>query len=216
MKGEKTKPSKRSGYHHGDLKQALLEAGVALAREGGGPDAVALRETTRRAGVAPNAAYRHYASRHELLQAVRSAALAGLARSIEKELAKVANEADPVQFARDSVRAVGTGYMNFAIAEPGLFRTAFTVPDELHGEAVPEKAGGSGMNPFQLLGLALDRCLDAGLLTQEQRKGAEFLAWSAVHGLSMLVIDGPLRELKPEVVQMIGQRLLIMVEKGLT
>lgn len=189
---------------------------MALAREGGGPGAVALRETTRRAGVAPNAAYRHYASRHELVQAVRSAALAGLARSIEQELAKLDEGDDPRQFGRDSVRAVGTGYIRYAVSEPGLFRTAFSVPDDLRGEAVPDKAGESGMNPFQLLGLALDRCLDAGLISTEQRKGAEFLAWSAVHGLSMLVIDGPLRELKPEVIEVIGQRLLDMVEKGLT
>ena len=76
----------RRTYHHGDLRQTLLDAGIALAR-GGGPDAVVLREATRRAGVVPNAAYRHFASRHALLQAVRSAALAALAMAMEKELA---------------------------------------------------------------------------------------------------------------------------------
>ncbi|HXH71198.1 MAG TPA: TetR/AcrR family transcriptional regulator [Mariprofundaceae bacterium] len=216
MKRDKSEHGKRRSYHHGDLKQALLEAGVTLAREGGGPDAVALREATRRAGVAPNAAYRHYASRHDLVQAVRSAALAGLARAIEQEMAGVDETADPVRYARDSLRAVGTGYVKFAVAEPGLFRTAFTVPDDLQGEAVPEKAGRSGMNPFQLLGLALDRCLDAGLMSAAQRQGAEFIAWSAVHGLAMLVIDGPLRELPPEAVRGLGQRVLDMVEAGLT
>ena len=50
----------RSTYRHGDLRRALLEAGIELARSGG-PDAVVLREATRRAGVAPNAAYRHFA-----------------------------------------------------------------------------------------------------------------------------------------------------------
>ncbi|MCE1190745.1 MAG: TetR/AcrR family transcriptional regulator, partial [Acidovorax sp.] len=48
----------RSTYRHGDLRRALLDAGIELARQGG-PDAVVLREATRRAGVAPNAAYRH-------------------------------------------------------------------------------------------------------------------------------------------------------------
>ncbi len=210
-----SKQTKRRSYHHGDLKQALLEAGVEMAREGGGPDAVALREATRRAGVAPNAAYRHYTNRHDLVQAVRSAALAGLARSIEQELAKVDETAGPMKFGRDSVRAVGTGYIQFAVSEPGLFRAAFTVPDALQGEAVPEKAGESGMNPFQLLGLALDRCMDAGLLSPEQRQGAEFIAWSAVHGLSMLVIDGPLRELPPEAIHKLGQRVIDMVEAGI-
>ena len=63
----------------------MLEAGIALA-QAGGPDAVVLREATRRAGVVPNAAYRHFASRLELLQAVRMAALSRLALSMEAEL----------------------------------------------------------------------------------------------------------------------------------
>ncbi|RZJ16909.1 MAG: TetR/AcrR family transcriptional regulator, partial [Haliea sp.] len=62
----------RSTYRHGDLRRALLEAGIELARANG-PDAVVLREATRRAGVAPNAAYRHFESRQALLQAVRAA-----------------------------------------------------------------------------------------------------------------------------------------------
>ena len=75
-----TKPATRSTYRHGDLRRALLEAGIALA-QAGGPDAVLLREATRRAGVVPNAAYRHFASRLELVRAVRIAALSRLAPS---------------------------------------------------------------------------------------------------------------------------------------
>ena len=73
-----TKPKPRSTYRHGDLRRALLDAGIELARDGG-PDAVVLREATRRAGVVPNAAYRHFASRHALLVAVRAAALSAVA-----------------------------------------------------------------------------------------------------------------------------------------
>ena len=71
-------PPPRKTYRHGDLRRALLEAGIELARFGG-PDAVVLREATRRAGVVPNAAYRHFASRQDLLAAVRSASIAKLA-----------------------------------------------------------------------------------------------------------------------------------------
>src|SRR6202795_1766143 len=81
-------PPARSTYRHGDLRRALLEAGIELARDGG-PDAVVLREATRRAGVVPNAAYRHFASRHELLQAVSAAPLSALAVAMETELARV-------------------------------------------------------------------------------------------------------------------------------
>jgi AcrR family transcriptional regulator len=214
MTGTTNNPPGRSTYRHGDLRRALLDAGIALAQDGG-PDAVVLREATRRAGVVPNAAYRHFASRQELLQAVRAAALSALAVAMETELAKLSRAGRPADLARASLRAVGTGYLRFAQAEPGLFRTAFSVPDEVEGDTDQAKAGHSGLNPFQLLSAALDRLVEAGVLPPERRPGAEYLAWSAVHGLALLVIDGPLRNAAPAQRDAIGQRLLDMVEKGL-
>ena len=204
----------RSTYRHGDLRRVLLEAGIELARSGG-PDAVVLREATRRAGVAPNAAYRHFASREALLQAVRAAALSAVAAAMEAELASVPAQLAPADFARASVRAVGAGYLRFAQAETGLFRTAFARSDVMLQET-PElpTSGASGLNPFELLGAALDKLVQANVMPPERRPGAEFLAWSAVHGLAMLVIDGPLAVIAPQMEQ-VGQRLLDMVEKGL-
>lgn len=208
-------PPPRSTYRHGDLRRVLLEEGIELARTGG-PDAVVLREATRRAGVAPNAAYRHFASREALLQAVRAAALSAVAAAMEAELANLPAGLPPADFARASVRAVGSGYLRFAQAEPGLFRTAFARSDMLI-QATPETptAGPGGLNPFELLGTALDKLVEAGVMPPEKRPGAEFLAWSAVHGLAMLVIDGPLGPVIGPHMQQIGQRLLDMVEKGL-
>jgi hypothetical protein len=71
------------------------------------------------------------------------------------------------------------------------------------------------LNPFELLGDALDKMVAAGLIPPERRPGAEFLAWSAVHGLAMLVIDGPLRAAVGPRMQQVGQRVPDMVEKGL-
>ncbi len=85
MSDKKPSPT-RSTFRHGDLRRALLDAGVALARQGG-PGAIVLREATRRAGVVPNAAYRHFESRQALLEAVRAAALAALARAIKPSAA---------------------------------------------------------------------------------------------------------------------------------
>ena len=121
----------------------------------------------------------------------------------------------PTVFARAGLRAIGTAYLRFAQAETGLFRTAFAVPGDPEGDNDPAKAGKSGLNPFQLLGDALDRLVEAGVLPPERRPGAEYLAWSAVHGLAMLVIEGPLGRLQPVQRQEIEQRLLDMVEKGL-
>ncbi|MEO6016535.1 MAG: TetR/AcrR family transcriptional regulator [Polaromonas sp.] len=205
----------RSTYRHGDLRRALLDAGVELAREGG-PDAVVLREATRRAGVAPNAAYRHFASRQALLKSVRAAALSAVALAIEAELASVPADLAPPDFARASVRAVGAGYLRFAQAETGLFRTAFALSDDLATpDPSPERVGETGKSPYQLLGGALDKLVSAGVMPPERRPGAEFLAWSAVHGLAMLVIDGPLGPVIGTRMQQVGQRLLDMVEKGL-
>jgi AcrR family transcriptional regulator len=220
---------KRERYRHGDLKRALVEAGTALAREGG-PDAIVLREATRRAGVVPNAAYRHFASRDDLLEAVRSAALSALAGAMEAamatEIASVSSPGGPrgkggipsaADIARARLRAVGAGYLRFAREETGLFRTAFT-PSAAGVEHMPDpaRAGPGGLNPFELLSCALDDMAKAGAMPEKQREGAEYLAWSAVHGMAMLTIDGPLRILTPEDYRALGRRLLAMVEGGLT
>ncbi|WP_334186565.1 TetR/AcrR family transcriptional regulator [Noviherbaspirillum sp.] len=211
---EESRPPRRSTYRHGDLYRALLEAGVELARTGG-PDAVVLREVTRQAGVVPNAAYRHFADRQALLEAVCDAAQARLALAIETELAALPKKKDPVKAAHGRLRAIGAAYVKFARAEPGLFRTAFSVPPNLDQSASPAKAGSSGLSPFQHLSAALDAMADAGALPAERRKGAEFLAWSAVHGLAMLLLDGPLRQLDDAHAAATRERLLDMVVQGL-
>jgi AcrR family transcriptional regulator len=211
--GATTRQKARDTYRHGDLRRALLDAGIELARAGGA-EAVVLREVTRRAGVVPNAAYRHFASRHDLLQAVRSAALSAMAVAMETELARVRPGGNSADYARACLRAVGRAYLRFAQEEEGLYRAAWAIPDAAPGIADPARGNG-GLNPFQLLGGALDRLVEAGVLSPERRPGAEYLAWAAVRGLAMLTIDGPLRRLSRRQRDEIGQRLLDMVEKGL-
>jgi AcrR family transcriptional regulator len=212
----------RDTYRHGDLRQALLEAGVELARVGG-PDAVVLREATRRVGVSPNAAYRHFADHRALLEAVSDAAQALVADAMEEDLAvataalvdAIGGSSLTADLARAHLRAVGSGYLRFARAEPGLFRAAFSVPRVLDRADSPAKAGRGGRTPFELLTLALDEHVGAGILPAERRPHAEFLAWSAVHGLATLMIDGPLRGLHADLLGGVEQRLLDMVEQGL-
>jgi AcrR family transcriptional regulator len=211
---KKPRPAPRKTFRHGDLRRALLQAGIGLAR-GGGPKAVVLREATRQAGVAPNAAYRHFASHSDLLQAVRAAALSSLARAMEAEIAAVRRGNRPAELARATLRAVGTGYLKFAVSETGLFRTAFSVPGRVEGDSDPTKTGKSGLNPFQLLGSALDQLVETGVLPPERRAGAEYLAWSAVHGLAFLIIEGPLGGASDGEIRALSDRLLQMVENGL-
>lgn len=204
----------RETYHHGDLRRALLDAGLELAQEGG-PDAVVLREATRRVGVSANAAYRHFADRDALLAEVVDRAQARAADVIAAAIAAVPAGGRPAVVARARFRAVGVGYLRFAMDEPGLFRTAFGVPTDLSRAGSAASAGECGRTPFQLLSDALDEMLETGALPPEQRPGAELLAWSAVHGLAMLALEGPLRSLPHELVDELTPRLVRMVDLGL-
>lgn len=209
-----TPSAARIRYHHGDLHQALLAAGVELAREGG-PDAVVLREATRRVGVSPNAAYRHFADRDALLNSVSSEAQAALARVIEEEF-DLAPATDGPESARARLRAIGTAYVRFARGNPGLFETAFGVPVDLNRSGDPQAAGPSGRTPFELLTMAIDEYVAAGIMPAGRRPGAEFLAWSAVHGLAMLLIDGPLRSMPDAQKDAMTQQVVDMVDAGFT
>ena len=71
------------------------------------------------------------------------------------------------------------------------------------------------MDPFQLLSHALDGMVDAGAMQGKKRPGAEWMAWSAVHGMAMLMLDGPLRGLDDNEHQALAGRLVAMVEQGL-
>jgi AcrR family transcriptional regulator len=201
----------RTSYRHGDLSAALVRAGIELAQSGG-PQAVVLREATRRVGVSPNAAYRHFADHRALLRAVAAVAMSQLAETMERRQSAVSTRIRPPRRARERLRAVGAGYLDYARAEPGLFRTAFTVADELDDALA---VGPSGRTPFQLLSDALDGLVEVGLLSPRRRPDAELLAWSSVHGLAMLLIEGPLQQLDEAHTRQVCDQLLDHIEAGL-
>src|SRR5690242_148475 len=156
-------------YHHGNLRAALVEAGAELARTAG-PDGVVLREVARRTGVSHNAAYRHFADREELLAEIAAVAAEQLERAMRARLDEV-RETDPARRARARLRATGRAYVEFAVAEPGLFTVAFSPID-----AEPEDAGEGG--PYALLGQVLDELVEAGALSPENRPGADVVCWA--------------------------------------
>jgi hypothetical protein len=98
--------------------------------------------------------------------------------------------------ARARLEAIGRAYLEFARTEPGWFRTAFSSA-RAHGNpgSEPVLDVGPDPNPYDVLGAALDELVDAGALTRRRRAGAEYAAWSAVHGLAGLLLDGPLSSL---------------------
>src|SRR5262249_13110033 len=118
----------RSSYHHGDLPNALTDAATEMAKEGG-PDAVVLRAVARATGGSAAAAYRHFTDHGELLHAVRGRGLSALGEAMRASLDAGEPLTDPAREAIRRLGALGSAYINFALSDPGLFRTAFCRPD---------------------------------------------------------------------------------------
>jgi AcrR family transcriptional regulator len=210
MSSASADPERRKPYHHGALHSALVEASITLAREGG-PDRIILREAARAAGVSHSAAYRHFADREALLAEVSRQARSELAAQMRRRVARCKGP-------RQRLRAVGTAYIDFALTEPGLFHTAFISHPATSPAADQDRADagspGDGDDPFEILGEVLDQCQAAGLLDPHRRPGAEIAAWSAVHGLAGLLLDGPLPRTAAGI-EFARRQVLKLIERGL-
>lgn len=180
----------RPRYHHGDLANALASAAIELARQGG-PEAIVLREAARKVGVSATAAYRHFASHGDLMQAVKERCQATLVEHMRQEVAAAEPTDDPREAAIRRLRALGRGYLRFALAEPGFFRTAFCHP----ALPPPDTPGLLASPALVLLTEVLDELARLGAIPPDRRPFAEMFAWSNAHGLANLLIDGPLRAL---------------------
>ncbi|MEU0212959.1 TetR/AcrR family transcriptional regulator [Streptomyces canus] len=197
----------------GAVRDGLVTAGLELARNGG-PDAVVLREATRMVGVVPNAAYRHFADRDELLAAVCAAAIGELADRMTEGVARVPGEYGDPAAAGERLRAIGTAYFAFAHDEPGLFATAFALPQQ-HAYGTPDDAAGPDRTPLGQLRAALDELVDAGALDPQRRLGKEYPIWSTVHGMAVLSGQGPLRDLPDVDRRQLEELALMMIGESL-
>ena len=151
-----------------------------------------LREATRIVGVVPNAAYRHFADRDELLAAVCTAAMRELGNRMAAEVAGVDGEYGDPTAAFLRLGAIGDTYLKFAREEPGLFAAAFALPQQ-HAYAPADETAGPDRTPLGQLRTALDELVAAGVLDPGRRDGVEYPVWSTVHGLAVLAGQGPLR-----------------------
>jgi AcrR family transcriptional regulator len=178
---------RKKDYHHGDLRRALIEAAVkAIAKHG--LDALNLRALAGRAGVSSGAPYHHFASREELLRAIADE---GFVR-FEKKLIAERDAAGMNPQAR--LEALGRAYLSFAIASPGYFRVMF------HGAGNPTNPTQSGLRAFHLLREAVAECRPEAAASDDDLAPLVLTAWSAVHGLATLWVDGalPFEGLDPE------------------
>lgn len=160
----------RSSYHHGDLRTACLTAAVELLEEGAD---LSLRAVARRAGVSPAAPYRHYADKDELLSALAVLGYGELGRRLRDAYAQSATTAD--------LAPLGVAYVRFALDRPALFRVMFTMACD--STATERAAAAAQVQDFVRQAVARAFPLaDAEILSTA--------AWSLVHGLAFLHLDG--------------------------
>ncbi|QLQ11759.1 MAG: TetR/AcrR family transcriptional regulator [Nocardioidaceae bacterium] len=203
-------------YHHGDLRNALVQAAADLA-EAGGPEAVTLRAAARAVGVTPTAAYRHFSGQAELLHAAKHEALDRMTATTGELIQPPAPDAEPTEVAIGRLQAAGRGYLTFALSEPGLFRTAFCRGGEDQLDTDPEEDPELALMeapPYAYLAGVLDELVEVGWLDPAHRPGAEIGAWASVHGLAMLLLDGPCQHLTGDAKDKLIQATLDLVARG--
>jgi len=173
-------------YHHGDLRRSLIDAGYALLSEGQNWN-FSLREVARRAGVSHNAPYNHFAEKHDLLAAV---AAKGFQELRERMLSSIAGIENP----KTALIKIASAVVGFGLENPARYRLM------LASALSTSAAAGSPLEEAMtasraVLAEVIYRGAKAGVFTASPRKKEELqiatlAAFSAVHGLTMLTLDG--------------------------
>lgn len=170
---------RRGAYHHGNLRPALISAGLELL-EVGGVEALTLRAVARRAGVSHTAPYNHFADRQALLAAVATEGFEELGASIAAATADVTAP-------RERLRALARGYLEFPATHPELYRLMFG--NEIRDRAAhPELVAADDA----IAGAAREAtaaCLALSARRPVATEMASAAGWALVHGLAALLID---------------------------
>ena len=169
----------KTSYHHGDLKAQLVEAVRQLVEEKG-PDGFSVSEASRRAGVSTAAPYKHFRDKSEILKAV---IIDGMER-LEQHMVEAAEALPQGSLAR--IDAIGQSYIDFARAEPGVFRLVFGLAED-HDEDPDLMARGQSCFEVILAEVAAYLGVQPDDPVVFQRT---YMLWTFVHGHSFLVIDG--------------------------
>src|SRR5687767_743727 len=168
-------------YHHGALREALIDATESLLAEKG-PESFSLREVARRAGVSPAAPAHHFGDASGLLTAVATLGFDGLAAALREAEARGGN--DP----RARLKEQGVAYVSFALRYPGRFRLMFRDALRQDDEALAR----AGNAAFLVLedGVRLAFATPAGKPLPRKAWTALLGLWSVVHGFAHLTIAG--------------------------
>jgi AcrR family transcriptional regulator len=170
---------RKSSYHHGELRRTLLDVSIDVI-DRRGVDALNLRELAARAGVSSGAPYHHFADRGALLSAIAEEGFAGLAAAMIRERDAAPDDAS------SRLAAIGRAYVRFAKTHRGYFRVMFRA--DLHSADLVQ----AKPQTFQLLCDAIRDCQRSGVAPPGDWQPLVLTAWSTVHGLATLWIDGAL------------------------
>ncbi|MFO0554351.1 MAG: TetR/AcrR family transcriptional regulator [Polyangiaceae bacterium] len=201
----------KAPYHHGDLRNALVEAGLGLI-EKVGAEAFSLREVARDVGVSANAAYRHFEDKGALLTAIAVSGFERLSSSMQEAMLTARPRGAVKSRAVARFNAAARAYVDLAQEHPQLFGLMFGSA----GRACLAAEGALvGPTPGALLGSVLDELVEEKVISKKHREGAELRVWSAVHGFASLAHSGPLAELSVKARAEALEELLHCVIAGL-
>ena len=159
------------GYHHGNLREALVAA--ALERlQAEGPSALGLRELARGVGVSPSAPYRHFSDRQALLEAVATEGFHRFSASMSEAAAGLPDT--------EQLEAMARAYVRFAVTSPHLFRLMFSAEIEHRRDPALAAAAKAAYASLAAAAAREDAAAPAKVA---------ITAWAFVHGLSVLLID---------------------------
>ncbi|AFY76291.1 transcriptional regulator [Pleurocapsa sp. PCC 7327] len=193
-------------YHHGDLRQALIDTAIELIAERGMSN-WSLREVARRIGVSHTAPYRHFADREALLAAVAEKGFQEMSNYLLQTLEKIPNEHS------QRLQAIGVAYVQYAIAHPCEYEVMFRYSQKDEGQypALSEAA----TTAFMMLVNVIIEGQKAGAFREENPKGLAWVAWSLVHGLAMLLVDGQIKVPENSTVEALASFTTQMLTEGL-
>jgi AcrR family transcriptional regulator len=179
-----TDRQKPKSYHHGDLRNALVQAGLELLAEGGAQE-LDLRKVARRAGVSHAAPYRHFADKQALIAAINEEGFRLLAEQIHATLREVTSE--PFE----QLLGVARAYVGFAQAHPWLMREMFS------GLTTPRETVASlHMASKTVYGLYVEvvkHGQESGKIVEGDPAALAGVLWSVLHGLAILIIENQMR-----------------------
>jgi AcrR family transcriptional regulator len=190
-------------YHHGNLREALIDAALELVREKG-PDAFTLREVARRAGVSHAAPYRHFSDRAALLAAAAERTYSALAGEL-----RAAAESAPAP--SGALRAAALAYVQFALNHPTGFRLLFE--PEARTADLDRRSAGSDV--FECLRETVELGQAAGELRSGDPAELALAALSLMHGLSCLAVGEALPAAPPTPASELAAQLFDVLSRGL-